>query len=202
MSGVVAVVLLLFVSAAIRIGTEANELERLQRLEKEADAIVMSDVMKSVESSLAPFKMSMGLIIDHSRNTILLPAGTTFESRSAIPNDVTKSALTSMSLKLLPHLQQTARLGILVEGHADGARVMSRLPCGADDNYTLSAFRARNARNIILRTLGDKYKLRIGIAAYGESRPLVKDVYAAENRRVEIRFELSPVDSIHFLERH
>ena len=61
-----------------------------------------------------------------------------------------------------------------------------------DDNYTLSAARAREARKLLINKLTDKEAKRVIVAGYGDSRPLegVLD-NDRRNRRVEIQFVIN-----------
>ncbi|MEN9502435.1 MAG: hypothetical protein RI964_1720 [Pseudomonadota bacterium] len=84
---------------------------------------------------------------------------------------------------------------ILVEGHTDNAVVNApvidykRFCTVYDDNFTLSAARAREARKFLLGTLDVDTARRIVVAGYGDSRPLPAiDPSDAKNRRVEVQF--------------
>jgi chemotaxis protein MotB len=188
MAGFVAVILIFFVIAAVRVANDARAIQDM----KKADRRTLENVMKTVDDSISSFIRETGMVIDKADNTIRLPADKTFARGSADLTKSTETALTQMAKKLISSMEKFPRLRILVEGHADSSQVTGRLSCGADDNYTLSAFRARNARKVLLDSLGDEYSKRVGIAAYGDSRPLVSNLMDSANRRVEIRFEVTP----------
>lgn len=58
-----------------------------------------------------------------------------------------------------------------------------------DDNYTLSAARAREARRDLIGTLDDVDARRLIVAGYGDSRPLPNlPPSDPRNRRVEVMF--------------
>jgi chemotaxis protein MotB len=84
---------------------------------------------------------------------------------------------------------------ILVEGYSDNLPVTrpvidyQRFCTVYDDNFTLSAARAREARRALLGTISDDAARRIVVAGYGESRPLPGiDPADPRNRRVEVQF--------------
>lgn len=61
-----------------------------------------------------------------------------------------------------------------------------------DDNYTLSAARAREARKMLIEGLNGQNISRIVVAGFGSSNPIdTSDPSSAKNRRVEVRFVLN-----------
>jgi chemotaxis protein MotB len=60
-----------------------------------------------------------------------------------------------------------------------------------DDNYTLSAARAREARKALIGNLDSDTARRIIVAGYGDSSPLAGiDPADARNRRVEVQLTI------------
>ncbi len=60
-----------------------------------------------------------------------------------------------------------------------------------DDNYTLSAARAREARKLLIGQLSELSSKRVIVAGYGDSHPLANISESdGRNRRVEIVFLL------------
>lgn len=58
-----------------------------------------------------------------------------------------------------------------------------------DDNFTLSAARAREARKLIIELLEPGQAKRVIVAGYGDSQPLPElDPADEHNRRVEVQF--------------
>ncbi|MNP64741.1 hypothetical protein D3C76_1602600 [compost metagenome] len=58
-----------------------------------------------------------------------------------------------------------------------------------DDNYTLSAARAREARKLLIANLNDRQSHRVIVAGFGDSQPLHGISPGDErNRRVEVQF--------------
>jgi chemotaxis protein MotB len=84
---------------------------------------------------------------------------------------------------------------IFVEGHTDNRRVNGPVTnkdefCTVyDDNFTLSAARAREARQLLIGHSGLDAAKRVIVAGYGDSRPLAGLAPDDDrNRRVELRF--------------
>lgn len=91
-------------------------------------------------------------------------------------------------------LMDNPRARILIEGYTDNVPVKSpvtdykRYCTVYDDNITLSAARAREARRALIGTLDAAAAQRIVVAGYGESRPLSGiEPGDSRNRRVEVQ---------------
>lgn len=94
-------------------------------------------------------------------------------------------------------MEQSSNARIFVEGHTDNIPVSQpvtdyrRFCTVYDDNYTLSAARAREARKLLVGQLDTSIAKRIIVAGYGDSQPI--NGIAPEddaNRRVEVRLAL------------
>ena len=60
-----------------------------------------------------------------------------------------------------------------------------------DDNFTLSAARAREARKFIVGNLAQAFARRVIVAGYGDSQPIPGVAPEdARQRRIEVRFVL------------
>ena len=88
-----------------------------------------------------------------------------------------------------------------MEGHTDNIPVsqpvtdFQRFCTVYDDNYTLSAARAREARRLLIGNLDDTIAKRVIVAGYGDSQPINGlSPESSANRRVEVRF-VSIIDS-------
>ncbi|WP_180799790.1 OmpA/MotB family protein, partial [Vibrio parahaemolyticus] len=86
---------------------------------------------------------------------------------------------------------------VYIEGHTDNQPVknpvldFNKYCTVYDDNYTLSAARAREARKLLLSEHLDNNENRIVVAGFGSSNPIdIEDPSSAKNRRVEVRFVL------------
>ncbi|MNC75912.1 flagellar motor protein MotB [compost metagenome] len=82
-----------------------------------------------------------------------------------------------------------------MEGHTDNIQVSRPVTDFAkfctvyDDNFTLSAARAREARKLLIETLEAAQAKRVIVAGYGDSQPLPNlDPADEHNRRVEVQF--------------
>jgi chemotaxis protein MotB len=92
-------------------------------------------------------------------------------------------------------LRENPKARIFVEGYTDNLPVKNpvvdyqRFCTVYDDNFTLSAARAREARRYLIGSLNDDAARRIVVAGYGESKPLFGiDPGDPKNRRVEVFF--------------
>jgi len=92
-------------------------------------------------------------------------------------------------------LHENPKARIFVEGYTDNLPVKNpvvdyqRFCTVYDDNFTLSAARAREARRYLIGSLHADAARRIVVAGYGESKPLFGiDPADSKNRRVEVLF--------------
>lgn len=227
MASAVAVVVLLFVIAALQRAEAARRAERIQRAQQEAR-----------ERAKAEWEKAFGSRLRHIRDKIRLASGlpedaveveldqkvirlkeATFEVGSPCLRPSVRDALSAVALEeeFLALVKDPKVQVVLVEGHADSRPVRVRrgqarlTPCGAyDDNFTLSAARAREARNLLVHNWDEETAKRVQVVGYGDSHPLDYDCnpenlalasastnrdFAREieeacqrNRRVEIRF--------------
>ena len=127
-----------------------------------------------------------------------------FESGSACLGDnIRVSIKKNIAPILVNKLTEYQNIEVYIEGHTDaspwksGYRGTER--CAVfDDNYTLSAARAREARRAVLDGLDStdrKIMERISVMGYGADRLLnSQDMNAPENRRVEIRLVAKAVE--------
>lgn len=175
LSSVVLILLLLFIMASIVPKFSMDS----QRLE----------MMNQINLALKEYEKE-GLVKVHRESGILEFTSVTFEQGSAQLNSNTEHLVEEMSKKLQVYLKEKPNLEILIEGHTDPSAVHNVVNIGGyyDSNIQLSALRAINVRNTLLRHMGEEYSGRIGVAGYGETRLKNKDnPMASENRRVEIR---------------
>lgn len=175
LSSVVLILLLLFIMASIVPKFSMDS----QRLE----------MMNQINLALKEYEKE-GLVKVHRESGILEFTSVTFDQGSAQLNSNTEHLVEEMSKKLQVYLKEKPNLEILIEGHTDPSAVHNVVNIGGyyDSNIQLSALRAINVRNTLLRHMGEEYSGRIGVAGYGETRLKNKDnPMASENRRVEIR---------------
>ena len=198
MAGVTAVVMLLLVVSVVRTAINAAEIEHQKQI-AEQERIVRKN--QGVRQAIKEIKENLAKSSDVSwinvQDTIITLGDKSFRSASAcLDKDVELALKKNVAPVLAMNLRKFKNINIQIEGHSDAiplGRVVSDVHtnCAAfDDNYSLSASRAREARKAVLDGLqGDTaVARRISVAGYGPDRLInTKDPGAAENRRVEIR---------------
>ena len=187
MAGVTAVVMLLLVVMVIRISVMADEAEKERK--------------RGISQTINTIRDSMGeqtyIELDSTSGTITL-LDVAFERGSACLNESIENTLRQKIAPIISEvLQDSAHSNILVyiEGHTDNLPVKGISAdikkCALfDDNYSLSAGRAREARKAILAEVSNDTSIsrRIAVVGFGPDRlKNPRRPNAAENRRVEIR---------------
>lgn len=191
MAGVTAVVMLLLVVSVVRTAAE-NEHQKQLAIDRKN---------RGVRQAIKEIKENLSHNTDVSwinvQDTIITLGDKSFKSASAcLDRDVELALKKNVAPVLAMNLRKFKNINIQIEGHSDAVplgRVVSDVHanCAAfDDNYSLSASRAREARKAVLAGVqGDTaIARRISVAGYGPDRLInTADPGAAENRRVEIR---------------
>lgn len=197
MAGVMAVMMLLLVLAIMQKGT--SELKYKQELEKSKQQAhnPLSETSKNIASILKNSQTNNLIEIDLPRNRLTL-RDSVFEKGSACLTEEARIAVASVQIQLANFLKEHRRSKILVEGYTDNLPVKNpvtdyrRFCTVYDDNYTLSAARAREARKAMIGQLDEGTARRIVVAGYGDSSPLPGiDPADARNRRVEVQLTLN-----------
>lgn len=196
MAGVMAVMMLLLVLAIMQKG--ASELKYKQELEQsqvqrvDPLKVISQDIKNILNSGNASALIEMDLA--HSRLTL---RDSVFQKGSACLTKEAQVAIQSVQKQLESFLKEHERSKILVEGYTDNLPVNNpvtdfrRFCTVYDDNYTLSAARAREARKAIVGNIDEVTARRIIVAGYGDSSPLPGiDPADARNRRVEVQLTL------------
>lgn len=202
MAGVVAVVMLLLVVSVLKIqsaDTQGNQDAGSESSgsgtggSKERDCV--AELMQKLDRSIRADGLQELMSIDQPSGRLTLREGA-FKRSSACLDPGVIACIDKVKGDVRQFFECDARTHIAMEGHTDSTPVKKAVCdedafCAAyDDNYTLSAARARQARKALIDTLGDAgIAGRVEVAGFGESRPL-PDASASEarNRRVEIRF--------------
>jgi len=205
MAGVTAVVMLLLVVSVVRTAINAAEIENQRRLVEKQKEIAKLEreerKNRGVRQAIKEIKENLSRNADVSwinvQDTIITLGDKSFRSASAcLDKEVELALKKNVAPVLAMNLRKFKNINIQIEGHSDAiplGRVVSdvRLSCAAfDDNYSLSASRAKEARKAVLDGLqGDtSIARRISVAGYGPDRLInTEDPGAPENRRVEIR---------------
>lgn len=193
MAGVMAVVMLLLVVSVLQKGiSELRYKEELVRLNSTKNDSI-TKVTSALQAMLGKKSGNDLIVLDLPARRLTLRDGV-FERGSACLTSEARAAVANVQGHLANFLLENPRARILVEGYTDNAPVKSpvtdyqRFCTVYDDNFTLSAARAREARRALIGTLDTATAQRIVVAGYGDSRPLPGVNPAdARNRRVEVQ---------------
>lgn len=194
MAGVMAVVMLLLVLAVLQ--KSASEMRHQEELTKIQGS--KNDPVTKVMHTLGDMLNARGatelMSLDQRSNRLILRDGV-FERGSACLTPEARAAVEAVQKHLAGFLENNPDARILVEGYTDNLPVMhpvtdyQRFCTVYDDNFTLSAARAREARRYLIGTLAADAVRRIVVAGYGESKPLPGlNPADSKNRRVEVLF--------------
>ena len=135
------------------------------------------------------------MAVDAETGTVTLKERA-FRRGSACTEPEAKAAFARVEGQIADYLQQFGSGRIYVEeGHTDDKPVKVPVTdyktyCTVyDDNFTLSAARAREARLLLIGRAVNEAARRVIVAGYGDSQPLQDmDPGDERNRRVELRF--------------
>lgn len=189
------VVLLLVISVLQNTYAEIKHrqaMENSQQSDRQKVATLLEDIQTSVVAQGA------GNLIDFNmEQSKITLKDNVFARGSACITPEAQLAFSNIEDKIMNFLQQSANARIFVEGHTDNIPVSrpvtdyQRFCTVYDDNYTLSAARAREARKLLIGQLDPSIAKRIIVAGYGDSQP-IKGIPPEDdaNRRVEVRLAL------------
>jgi chemotaxis protein MotB len=194
MAGVLAVVMLLLVVAVLQKGvSELRYQDELAKLKGSKDDAVVK-VTQALNAMISQRGTAGLMALDAHTNRLTLRDGV-FERGSACLKPEVKAAIGEARSEIAHFLLNTPNARILVEGYTDNIPVnhevidKKRFCTVYDDNFTLSAARAREARLALIGELDPRAARRVVVAGYGESRPLTGlDPADSKNRRVEVQF--------------
>ena len=167
-------------------------MENSQQSDRQKVANLLADIQASVAAQGA------GNLIDFNmEQSKITLKDNIFARGSACITPEAKTAFSNIEDKITSFLQQSSNAKIFVEGHTDNIPVSrpvtdyQRFCTVYDDNYTLSAARAREARKLLVGQLDTSIAKRIIVAGYGDSQP-IKGISPEDdaNRRVEVRLAL------------
>ena len=196
MAGVMAVVMLLLVVSVLQKSyTDLKHKQELDRMAQAADPRQqrIGRLMAELESSLAEATRDGMVALDMDARRITLRDGV-FNRGSACVAEQSKEAFASIQIMLASFLKDFPGARIYVEGHTDDRPVSRPVTDYArnctvyDDNYTLSAARAREARKLLSLGLDDAASRRVVVAGFGDSQPLPGiPPEDSRQRRIEVR---------------
>lgn len=196
MAGVMAVVMLLLVVSVLQ--RNFAEIKHKQEMEQgvAAQRKQLSAVLNDLKISLKSEGNDELVSVDISSGKITL-RDNVFDRGSACITQQAQNAIYGIESKIAKFLQQNTHGQIVVEGHTDNLPVSGpvtnfvRFCTVYDDNYTLSAARAREARKLLIGEVTDDQARRVIVAGYGDSHPLDSiSPSDSKNRRVEVHFML------------
>lgn len=151
-------------------------------------------VLRQVQTVFAQQGASGLVAVDTEAGKITLKEGA-FRRGSACIEPEAKAAFAQVEERIAEYLRANPAGRIYVEGHTDDKPVKApvtdyRAFCTVyDDNFTLSAARARQARQLLIGRSAPEASRRVIVAGYGDSQPLPGLLPSDErNRRVEVRF--------------
>lgn len=194
MAGVMAVVMLMLVLSVIQ--NKVAEVKREQEknsgqaaAQQKLNSLMHSmqrEMIEQGDAALVGFDMGSGKIT--LRDKI-------FASGSACITPQAKDALARLAPRIQEFVSSSTNNQVFVEGHTDNLGVnkpvvdYARFCTVYDDNYTLSAARAREARKLLIANLNNIQSHRVIVAGFGDSQPLSGISPGDErNRRVEVQF--------------
>ncbi|WP_109514589.1 OmpA/MotB family protein [Pseudomonas ovata] len=200
MAGVMAVIMLMLVVSVLqnKAGEAAAKAEQqMQDLARSqgnaAQQARLQSLLTEMQADLERTGEAQLVEIDIANRRLTLPDDA-FARGSACITPATRAVLGKLSVRVATFMTESAQAQVLVEGHTDNLAVnrpvtdFARYCTVYDDNYTLSAARAREARKLLIQALDAQQALRVGVAGYGDSRPKPGiDPASALNRRVEIQ---------------
>lgn len=198
MAGVMAVVMLMLVVSVLQ--KNASEILLKEEIAKAQGGKnnPVSEVMQTLEAMLKTQSATELIALDLQTNRLTLRDGV-FERGSACLQSEARTAVESVQKYLANFLHKNPNARILVEGYTDNLPVKTpvtdfqRFCTVYDDNFTLSAARAREARRYLIGTIDADSARRIVVAGYGESKPLSGlNPADPKNRRVEVLFLIEP----------
>ena len=194
MSGVMGVVMLLLVISVLQ-STYAEikhkqEMQSGKQWQQQKMQVLLGDLQKAVEqqgaNQLIDFNVSQGKIT--LKDNI-------YAQGSACITPQAQQAFQNIQDKIKTFLESSPQTNVFVEGHTDNIPVSQPVTdyqkyCTVyDDNFTLSAARAREARKLLIGTLDEKTAKRVIVAGYGDSQPLLGIApQDSSNRRVVVKF--------------
>lgn len=194
MAGVMAVVMLMLVLSVLQKSASEILLKEELAKAKGAKSNPITQIMQTLNATLKTQSASELIALDTQTNRLTLRDGV-FERGSACLRPDARLAVESIQKYLADFLHDNSHARILVEGYTDNLPVKNpvtdyrRFCTVYDDNFTLSAARAREARRYLIGAIDADSARRVVVAGYGESKPLAGlNPDDPKNRRVEVLF--------------
>ena len=195
MSGVMAVVMLLLVMSVLQ--KTWSDIKHKQEMEQGVNAqrARVGEMLGSIKTTLDG-PANEGLVALDVNSKITLRDGV-FNRGSACIASQASQALATIETQVVRFLTEFRSGQVYIEGYTDNLPVTRPVTnfesfCTVyDDNFTLSAARAREARKFIVGDLAQAFARRVIVAGYGDSQPIPGVAPEdARQRRIEVRFVL------------
>ncbi|MDH5859194.1 OmpA/MotB family protein [Lampropedia aestuarii] len=200
MAGVMAVMMLLLVLSIMQKATSEALYEEALAQTRAKQQSPLRTTTEKIATIIQNSSASNLLEMDSVNARLTLRDGV-FEKGSACLTAEAIAAVQSVQNQVEIFLKENENSKIFIEGYTDNLPVKNpvldvmRFCTVYDDNYTLSAARAREARKALVGALNEQEAKRIIVAGYGDSSPLPGvDPADARNRRVEVQLALSQND--------
>lgn len=202
MAGVMAVVMLLLVVSVLQksVAEASQKIEGSKGYEAKRGAVV--NTLQDIKSNLDRQGGGGLASFDMQSLKMTLPDKLFSRGSACIPGQE-RGKFIPVSTSIRNLLERDSEITIFVDGHTDNIAVSKpvtdyqRFCTVYDDNYTLSAARAREVRRLIAGDLPASLSRRVIVAGYGDSRPLQgMALDSAANRRVEIRLSIEKNGSL------
>ncbi|HEY4561162.1 MAG TPA: OmpA family protein [Lysobacter sp.] len=196
MAGVMAVVMLLLVVSVLQ--KSYAELKHRQAMAERRDPrqAAVRKMIDDLRGSLQDALDDGMVAVDVDGRTITLRDGV-FQRGSACVAGQSTAAFAQIQTQLASFLARFPEGRVYVEGHTDDRPVARPVTDYAkfctvyDDNFTLSAARAREARKLLTSDWQGATSQRVVVAGFGDSQPLA-GIPAGDSRqrRIEVRLVL------------
>ncbi|GKW13449.1 MULTISPECIES: OmpA family protein [Pectobacterium] len=196
MSGVMAVVMLLLVMSVLQ--KTWSDIKHKQEMEQGANAqrAKVGEMLGNIKASLNGTANEGLVALDVNSQKITLRDGV-FNRGSACIAAQANQAFATIETQVVQFLNEFSTGQVFIEGYTDNLPVTRPVTnfesfCTVyDDNFTLSAARAREARKFIVGDLAPAIARRVIVAGYGDSQPIPGvPPEDARQRRIEVRFVL------------
>lgn len=196
MSGVMAVVMLLLVMSVLQ--KTWSDIKHKQEMEQGANAqrAKVGEMLGNIKASLNGTANEGLVALDVNSQKITLRDGV-FNRGSACIAPQANQAFATIETQVVQFLNEFTTGQVFIEGYTDNLPVTRPVTnfesfCTVyDDNFTLSAARAREARKFIVGDLAPSIARRVIVAGYGDSQPIPGvPPEDARQRRIEVRFVL------------
>ncbi|MCO4315097.1 flagellar motor protein MotB [Pectobacterium versatile] len=196
MSGVMAVVMLLLVMSVLQ--KTWSDIKHKQEMEQGVNAqrAKVGEMLGNIKASLNGTANEGLVALDVNSQKITLRDGV-FNRGSACIAAQANQAFATIETQVVQFLNEFTTGQVFIEGYTDNLPVTRPVTnfesfCTVyDDNFTLSAARAREARKFIVGDLAPAIARRVIVAGYGDSQPIPGvPPEDARQRRIEVRFVL------------